>query len=102
MEGTRRDITGAVRAVGGPLPRRTLLSFSRAEPPALCWRAGVCCRTWLDCHYLVETTGWRPRRNHSLHHSRRLFLVLLFPRARLVPCGNDCAESDLRLCSLPR
>jgi hypothetical protein len=30
------------------------------------------------------------------------FLVLLFPRASLVGCGDGCTDSDLRLCPLPR
>src|SRR5256885_14991665 len=102
MEGTRRDIAGAVRAVGGLLPRRTLLSFSRAEPPALCWCACICCRTRLDCHYLVAATRFRPYSDNSHRGPRRLFLVLLFPRTRLVPCGNHCTKSNFRLRALPR
>src|SRR3954462_7623049 len=97
MEGTRRDIAGAVHAFGWPLARRTLLSLSRAEPPALRWCACICCRTRLDCHHMVATTRFRPSRNYSLGDPRRLFLVLLFPRTRLVPCGNGCAESNFRL-----
>src|ERR1700683_4994229 len=51
---------------------------------------------------MVQANRRRPRPDHPLRHSRRLFLVLLFPRARLVSRRDACAEFHLRLCALPR
>src|ERR1019366_339877 len=42
-----------------------------------------------------------PRSDRPLHAPRRQFLVLLFPRARLVPRRNACTEPALRLRALP-
>src|ERR1700730_1635624 len=102
MEGARHYIIGAARTPGRTLPWRTLLPCPRVERSPLRWYSGV--RRWprLDHQHLVAATGRRPRADHPLRNARRLFLVLLLPRARLVPCGNSFTQPGIRLCDLPR
>jgi hypothetical protein len=87
-----------------------LVGLSRREPFSLSLELNLLLYTgvlafvaglgWTISTWSQQLGGTRP--DHYLHHPYRLFLVLLFPRARLVGRGDGCTESDLRLCPLPR
>src|ERR1039458_472603 len=101
MGGAWHYLVGTAHTPGRPIEWRTLFSFSRAEHSPLRWYSGVRCRPRLDRRHLVTATGRRPRVDHPLYVARRLFLVLLLPRACLVAWGSSFAQPGIRLRGLP-
>src|SRR5579864_1606083 len=102
MERARHYLAGTAHTPGRPLAWRALFPFSRAEHSPLRGHTGVRRRPRLRRQHLVAATGRRRRAGHPHRYARGLFLVLLLPRARLVPCGNSFAKSGIRLRALPR